>query len=455
MLRFSSQMENTSKLHWAGLILVMGCGLSACADGTNQHACVTQVVGDLVTSAQMFRLDVYGSGVACNGNSPAKGAVAEETRTYTVGQPINLDVSPGHRTLVLTTYADTNAKLPTGSACSAQQLSPGGKACFNLKVTAYCDPTSVHCGDLCCTGNNGACDASCVLTCDGGFGDCNGQLSDGCETNLAAASLKVCGSACIAADSCCSDADCTAPPTPVACYAGTCPGAGGTCDYGLKSTATVCGNTCCNSTGGTCSSSCVVTCATGFSDCNNSPGDGCESNTATDPLNCGGCGRACAVGQDNVKTPVCSNDLCTSECEPGWSNCNQPVAPDPDDGCEAHSPGCCGPNGQTPHDNGVGQTFYDCSAQGSLNATQATEAALAYNPQGNVTEGDIGSSPDFDNAKCVIDATNTYCVCWVYASGGMYNSAKGHLAKSDPRAPGDLAPGCVLPLTSSGFPAWD
>lgn len=453
-------MENMRTLRFSGFVTLIGLvWLAGCADDTNQHSCATQVVGSLVTSAQMYKLDIYGSKATCNGNSVAVAMQPEETRTFTKAQTINLEVSPGKHVLVLTTFADTNAKQPTGSACSEQKLSAGGKACFNLQVSPYCAATSVHCGDLCCTENNGTCDASCNLTCNDGFGDCNGQLSDGCETTLASTGQKVCNGACIAADTCCTDADCNAEPNPVACYAGTCPGAGGTCAYGLKSTATVCGSNCCNSTGGICDpTSCAVSCSPGFSDCNNSPSDGCESQTASDPKNCGACGRACVSGADDVKTPTCGLGVCTSECEPGWSNCNQPQAPDPDDGCEAHSPGCCGTLAQQPHTDGLGDSFYDCVRTGTYNATQATEAAQAYNPTGNVTEGDVGSAPDTVSAKCVIDSTNTYCVCWAYAATGKYSSAVGYVVKSDPFVPNDMGatgPGCALPLGPGGFPMWN
>jgi len=43
---------------------------------------------------------------------------------------------------------------------------------------------------------------------------------------------------------------------------------------------------------------CVVSsCDPGFGNCDGAPANGCEVALATDPLNCGMCGRACAAGE--------------------------------------------------------------------------------------------------------------------------------------------------------------
>jgi len=48
------------------------------------------------------------------------------------------------------------------------------------------------------------------------------------------------------------------------------------------------------------SGACQMSCLPGWTDCNGSPGDGCEVNTRCDTANCGGCGIACAAGQDCI-----------------------------------------------------------------------------------------------------------------------------------------------------------
>jgi hypothetical protein len=60
----------------------------------------------------------------------------------------------------------------------------------------------------------------------------------------------------------------------------------------------------------------------------------------------------------------------------GYSDCDK-TAPDTN-GCECATPGCCGSSCQTSHDNGVGQTFYDCNPQGTITIGSATEACVAH-----------------------------------------------------------------------------
>jgi len=87
-----------------------------------------------------------------------------------------------------------------------------------------------------------------------GFGDCNGNPTDGCETNTltTVAHCGGCGNAC---------------PTPA--------NAGATCSSGA----------------------CGFSCNAGFNNCNGNSADGCESNAQSDSQNCGACGVVCPGGQ--------------------------------------------------------------------------------------------------------------------------------------------------------------
>jgi hypothetical protein len=64
-------------------------------------------------------------------------------------------------------------------------------------------------------------------------------------------------------------------------------------------------------------------------------------------------------------------------CNPGHVDCNAVNGPDTD-GCECTTPACCGTSCQTTHDNGVGQSFYDCFPLGSHSSQSAMEACQAY-----------------------------------------------------------------------------
>jgi hypothetical protein len=201
--------------------------------------------------------------------------------------------------------------------------------------------------------NSGCGGGNCLGTCVAGFADCDQQLAgDGCEvsTGTDPNNCGMCGTVCSnmhMMTRTCGGGMCN----------GTCEVGYGDCDMDKKSDGCEvdtngsvnncggCGKVCSNlnvaklscSTG-----TCTDECNGGFKDCNNDPlKDGCESNVATDPMNCGDCGRACS--NQNVMTLMCSNGVCTSTCANGFADCDGDLRTD---GCEAqlgtvmHCGGC-------------------------------------------------------------------------------------------------------------------
>ncbi len=188
-----------------------------------------------------------------------------------------------------------------GRACPATQSCSGG-ACV-----ATCPPGQVECGaarscidTMSDVSNCGSCGnacpglphaqpvcagGSCGIRCDAGFGDCDGAVASGCESDLAS-STDHCGA--------CSNACPTHP----------------------------------NSSPGCASGSCVYACAGGFSDCNGAPGDGCEVSTANDVDNCSACGAPCPTRANAIRT--CSGSACAFACNGSFRDCNG----SPADGCE-------------------------------------------------------------------------------------------------------------------------
>lgn len=152
---------------------------------------------------------------------------------------------------------------------------------------APCPPSRSLCGGVCVdlqtsASNCGACGVACALVanatvtcvsgrcalaCATGFGDCNRDGSDGCETDLrtTVSSCGACGNVCPGRDH-----------ATASCAAG------------------VCG----------------IVCAPTFGDCNGNAADGCEVNGYTDPMNCGGCGRACGA------TATCRLGSCVAVLNP-------------------------------------------------------------------------------------------------------------------------------------------
>jgi hypothetical protein len=118
-------------------------------------------------------------------------------------------------------------------------------------------------------------------------------------------------------------------------------------------------------------------CAAGWGDCDATApnANGCESplNTAA---NCSGCGLKCdtlhSVGA------ACTGTTCSySACQPGWSMCKT-TAPNTG-GCACNTPMCCGANCAATHNDGLGQSWYDCVDAGTVDAaTEAFKACTAY-----------------------------------------------------------------------------
>ena len=184
---------------------------------------------------------------------------------------------------------------------------------------------------------------ACTLTgCDAGFGNCNGLSADGCEASLATlANCGACAATCDLAnvsESCASGA-CTL----VACAAGwgNCDGVvGNGCETLLSSLAScgVCGSPCdLPNASETCATGAcaVVTCAAGWGDCDGADANGCEANLNASASDCGACGAACTNPNG---TTSCVAGGCAPVCAVGFASCDG----DPDNGCEAAVCGGCG-----------------------------------------------------------------------------------------------------------------
>lgn len=193
--------------------------------------------------------------------------------------------------------------------------------------------------------------ASCVIgECEEGFADCDGLASTGCEADLrSSSSCGSCGIVCggtgtttqssecmlqndgeYACDIVCEEhwSDCDGDPS-------------NGCETNLRLTENcgMCGNDCsdqfpnaigrCDGRGG-----CVIeACLEGFSDCDGDPSNGCEVDLS-DTQNCGACGVVC--GDANTVTATCvegatpEENTCSLLCQAGFNDCNGLSA----DGCE-------------------------------------------------------------------------------------------------------------------------
>lgn len=188
--------------------------------------------------------------------------------------------------------------------------------------------------------------------CETGKKDCDGDASNGCETDIT--TVVNCGGC---GNNCSDDyvngiAECAAGVCKLASCVpkfGNCNMQDGDgCETDLRTTALHCGacNAACPSVHGSpqcVAEQCVPTCDSGYTNCedpNNqdidSARDGCETNIKADPgdkANCGGCGFACDTL--NTISVSCTSGVCNYQCKTNFGNCNGLQAGNLDDGCEA------------------------------------------------------------------------------------------------------------------------
>ena len=196
-------------------------------------------------------------------------------------------------------------------------LSCCGAACENLTTDAK---NCGGCGAVCPPIANGtpSCSASAchVGSCTAGFADCDGLVPDGCEVDTLSdpANCGACGKKCVAGSTCSAGT----------CIVGTGCNGGPKCAAGQACCATGCVDTSsdpknCSACGAVCPSgdACVASvCKPPMMGCNGGPacsgaqaccGTGCK-DTTSDPLNCGGCGAPCPVG-DTCVASVCKTAM--------------------------------------------------------------------------------------------------------------------------------------------------
>ena len=283
-----------------------------------------------------------------------------------------------------TPYCRGNLCVP----CLTDDHCPSGQICMAVGASAICVPgcaDDTRCkgaGQHCCKGacvdtnvdvrNCGGCGtvcggqnstAKCAAgacvpgACNSGWGDCNADAKDGCETNLRTNvnHCTGCGMKCDIknAISGCSDAE--KPP----CYIAACKFGWDDCNGDPKDgcetnvladikNCGACGMPCAvkpNAQVSCINATCQLTsCVQGFLDCDGSPANGCEINIGTDAANCGGCKRPCGQGLvckgQQCTCPMCNipnasalcvNNQCVfDKCNPGYTDCNN----NQQDGCE-------------------------------------------------------------------------------------------------------------------------
>ncbi len=307
-------------------------------------------------------------------------------------------------------YADARASCDSGS-CVFVACHPGFGDC-DVDLSNGCE-TALDTVDDC-----GACDATCQLahgsvscatgscaleSCDRGYDDCDGDESNGCESALNTASdCGACDATCdlLNADESCATGACTL----VDCEAGweDCDTDQATgCETAIDTLLNcgACSETCdlLNADQSCASGSCtLVDCDGGWGDCDSDQSSGCETPLDT-LVNCGACSETCDLLNADES---CATGACLIvDCDIGYGDCNDTAS----DGCETLLMDVDdGLAGHWSLDEGSGLVAYDTSGLGNdgalvnMTGDEWTQGAMdgALRLDGlleHVQVGDVGS----------------------------------------------------------------
>jgi hypothetical protein len=232
-------------------------------------------------------------------------------------------------------FADSRQNTPDSSAeaappeCDAETGDCGAEPDAGIACSPDCQ--NDHGTTRCVVGQ-------CAPICASGFADCNGDPSDGCETDLGTEdNCGACGAACKLghATSVCQSGVCSVDQ----CADGydDCDGDpknGCEADLSRPETCGACAVQCA-ANGGVASCTkgeCGITCAAGQADCVNGLADGCETDTTRNVLHCGSCDNACPSAGG---TPSCIESKCgLSDCASPLADCNGDAKLPTGNGCE-------------------------------------------------------------------------------------------------------------------------
>ncbi len=209
-----------------------------------------------------------------------------------------------------------------------------------------CPPGQVRCGGECRDTaadplHCGACERPCPVPAGGRTACRAGRCEPACDTGR-----HPCGTRCVPDEdpnTCgarCEPCPAGPPGSLPTCESGAC---GFACGSGLHrcgeacvpvESPMACGTSCspcpaAPNSEATCDGTrCGLRCRDGSADCDMAPGNGCEVSVATDPQNCGTCGRSCPMLPNAV--PACAGGACRFVCRGGFADCNASTV----DGCE-------------------------------------------------------------------------------------------------------------------------
>lgn len=299
----------------------------------------------------------------------------------------------------------------TGSYADCDKLPENG-----CEINTATDPNNCGTCSKTCSSVNGVAGClfgNCAIACLPGFGDCNNDASDGCERNLNTDPNHCggCGKKCnpqnVTAAKC-SNGGCDY----VACLPGF-----GDCDgnkaNGCETNTNqninhcgTCGKKCTAASGGTavCSTgSCGTSCSPPTSLCQAA---GVCANLNNDVNHCGTCDNQCTTNEANA-TPACNSTNCGFNCNSGYTQCGSPPNSCVDtDTSVAHCGGCNQPCAQPPNSTRFcsgGACGFNCNSPYSKCGTQCKN--LNTDITNCLTCGNVCSPPPGGTAVC----TGTGC----------------------------------------------